>query len=128
MAASAADYGYYFMFSVDSKVASRAAAAWSAGAFVYIFCVEGVFVFTCVFGQISSLVAAAASGNVFSQVASRAAAAWSAGAFVYIFCAEDVSVFVCVILVGWFLAFCGWLLPFVGVFWDYGSRICAVFR
>ena len=59
VAASAAAYGYYFMFSVAtafvcffSQVASRAAAAWRAGAFVYIFCVEGVFLIACVFGQI----------------------------------------------------------------------------
>ena len=118
----------YFMFSTFCQDASRAAAAWRACAFVYIFSVEGAVVFACVFGQIASLVAAAASGNVFSQVASRAAAAWSAGAFVYIFCVEGVFVFLCVILEGgfWPSVFGYW--PFVGMFWDFGSRICAVFR
>ena len=48
-AASAAAYGFYFMFSIVCQVASRAAAAWRAGAFVYIFSVEGVFVLVCVF-------------------------------------------------------------------------------
>ena len=66
-----------FAFSVSpSQVGIAAAsAAGRAGAFVYIFCLEGVFAFVCAFGQIASLVAAAASGNVFSQVASLAAAA-----------------------------------------------------
>ena len=112
-AASAAAYGFYFMFSIVCQVACRAAAAWRAGAFVYIFCLEGVFVFVCAFGQIASLVAAAASGNVFSQVASLAAAAWSTGALVYTFCVEGVFVFICVFL-EWFLASCGWFLAFVG--------------
>ena len=123
-AASAAAFGYYFMFSVVYQDARRAAAARRPGAFVYIFCAEGVFVFACVFGQIASLVAAAASVNVFSQVASLAAAALCAGASVYIFCVEGVFVFV----EGWFLASVvgSWL--FVGMFWELGSRICAVFR
>ena len=110
-AASAAAYRLYFMFSTFCQDASRAAASWRAGAFVYIFCVEGVFVLGCAFGQIVSLVAAAASGNVFSQVASLAAAAWCAGAFVYIFCVEGVFVLGCVFL-ELFLAPCAWFLAF----------------
>ena len=71
VAASAAAYAYYFMFCVAtafvcvfSQGASRAAAAWRAGAFVYIFRVEGVFVIACVFGQIATLMAAACA-NAF---------------------------------------------------------------
>ena len=113
-AASAAASRLFFMFSTFCQDASRAAAAWRAGAFVYLFCLEGVFELTCAFGQIVSIVAAAAFGNVFNHVASlAAAAAWFAGVFVYIFCLEGVFVLECVFL-KWFLAFCGWLLAFGG--------------
>ena len=128
-AASAAAYRFYFMFSIFCQVESRAAAAWRAGAFVYIFCVEGAFVFACAFGQIASLVAAAASGNVFSQVASLAAAAWCAGAFVYIFCVEGVFVLMYVCLSG-VVSGLLWLVP--GLWWacswtsDRESVLCFV--
>ena len=66
VAASAAAYGFYFMFSIVCQVARRAAAAWRAGAFVYIFCVEGVFVLVCVF--LEWFLAACASEDVLSFV------------------------------------------------------------
>ena len=80
--------GSSFDVLVPQVAAAGAAAAWKAGASVYIFGLEGVFGFTCSFGLNVSIVAAAASGNVFNQFASLAA--WQAGASVYIFCLEGV--------------------------------------
>ena len=120
-AASAAAYGFYCMFLIVCQVASRAAAAWRAGAFVYIFCLEGVFVFACAFGQIASFVAAAASGSVFSQVASFCGSSIECWCVcVHLLWGRCLRLSVCVPVVG------SW--PLVGMFWDFGSRSCAVFR
>ena len=74
-----------------ARVASAdSAAAGRAGAFVYIFLFEDVYVNKSVFGQFVSVVVAVASIVVFSQVASFAAAALCASALKYIFCVEGV--------------------------------------